>query len=170
MEEVHPFPNPTPSRTFPPRSVQNESRCYSLFWTECGGKSFFGVGMYLKQDRFVLIVSIKTYFVEPVGWRAPVALPNHAVCSAKYQTSYPDFFLPWKNLLCGAGRVVAPNGSRQYHSVCRRDFPMQGDVAPKVTDCSWRKLLTRNPSEGAVCSHYPRRDISIFCVKSFWNS
>ena len=42
LEEVHPFPNPTPSRTFPPRSVQNESRCYSLFWTECGGKFFSG--------------------------------------------------------------------------------------------------------------------------------
>ena len=28
--------------------------------------------------------------------------------------------------------VVVPDGSRQYLPVCKRDFPMQGDVAPKV--------------------------------------
>ena len=37
-----------------------------------------------------------------------------------------------KLLLFGADRVVAPSGSRQYLSVCRRDFPMQGDVTLKL--------------------------------------
>ena len=92
------------------------------------------------------------------------------IYTAKKTNFTPRFFLPWKNLLCRAGRVVAPNGSRQYLSVCGRNFPMQGDVAPKAKDCSRRKLLTSCTIEGIVCSHCPRKDISILCVKSFLDS
>ena len=64
-----------------------------------------------------------------------------------------------------ADRVVVPSGSRQYLSVCRRDFPMQGDVAPKAWNCS--KTFMRIPSVGYALFAHPRRVIFSFCHKSF---
>ena len=60
-------------------------------------------------------------------------------------------------------RVVVPNFSRQYLSVCRRDFPMQGDVAPKVWDCS--KTFMNQTIEGAHCSHTLGRTSIPFVIK-----
>ena len=51
---------------------------------------------------------------------------------------------------CGAGRVVVLDGSRQYHSVCKCDFPIQGDVAPKARIGS--KNFHSGTTEGIPCS------------------
>ena len=63
----------------------------------------------------------------------------------------------------GADRVVVPSGSRQYLSVCRRNFPMQGDVAPKAWNCS--KTFMSKTTEGAHCSHTLGRKSILFVIK-----
>ena len=86
--------------------------------------------------------------MEPIGWWAPaVRLGTRFSFRDKFNFT-PRFSYTVERLHCGADRVVAPSGSRQYLSVCRRDFPMQGDVAPKVRNGS--KTFMRIPSVGSV--------------------
>ena len=70
----------------------------------------------------------------------------------KLLSSHHDFLIPREVTLIGRGfRVAVPKSLRQYLSVCRRDFPMQGDVAPKVWNCS--KTFMSKTTEGVRCSH-----------------
>ena len=86
-----------------------------------------------------------------------------------------DFF---KSPLCGArGRTSRPSSSAEdlgwrylnprgsYSAVCRRNFPMQADVAPKVWNCI--KTFMRIPSVGYALFAHSRRVIFSFCHKSF---
>ena len=81
----------------------------------------------------------------------------------KLLSLHHDFLIPWKKLHCGADRVVVPSGLRQYLSVCRRDFPIQGDVAPKAWNCS--KTFMSKTIEGAHCSHTLGRTSIPFVIK-----
>ena len=83
--------------------------------------------------------------------------------SAKTFIFTPRFFYTVEKLHCRADRVVAPSGSRQYLSVCRRNFPMQGDVAPKAWNCS--KTFMSKTIEGAHCSHTLGRKSILFAIK-----
>ena len=65
-------------------------------------------------------------------------------------------------------RVAVPKFSRQYHSVCKRDFPMQGDVAPKARIESKNFPCTKQPRAHIVCT--PSVGLLSFCFESFWNS
>ena len=56
---------------------------------------------------------------------------------------------------------LAARGS--YSAVCRRDFPMQGDVAPKVWNCS--KTFMSKTTEGAHCSHTLGRKPILIVIK-----
>ena len=60
-------------------------------------------------------------------------------------------------------RYLNPRGS--YSAVCNQSFPIQGEVAPKVKNCS--KTFMRIPSEGYALFAHPRRVILSFCHKSF---
>ena len=137
LERSSLLPNPPPSRTFPPRSVQHKSRFCSLFWTECGGKFFFGWVGFLKKDRFVsctLRCGETSSFVPQIAkFHTPIPFYRGksnffgrefrvaGTCgAAKPRPSYretpnfmPRFHSAVENLLCGAGRVAVPNGSRE---------------------------------------------------------
>ena len=83
--------------------------------------------------------------------------------SAKTFIVAPRFSYTVEKLHCGADRVVAPSGSRQYLSVCRRDFPMQADVAPKVWVES--KTFMHKTIEGVRCLHTLGRTSILFAIK-----
>ena len=57
------------------------------------------------------------------------------------------------------------NSRGSYSAVCKRDFPTQGDVAPKARIES--KNFHSETTEGAHCLHYPRLDFLSFCLKVF---
>ena len=69
---------------------------------------------------------------------------------------------------CGAGRVAVPDGLRQYHPVCRRDFPMQGEVAPK--EKKERKNFHPLNVMGRNLFALPSVGRLFLFVESFWNS
>ena len=96
---------------------------------------------------------------------ADVLLLLRKVLSGRTFSFKPRFSYTVEKLHCGADRVVVPSGSRQYLSVCRRDFPIQGDVAPKARIGS--KTFMRIPSVGSVLFALPTEGILSICHKSF---
>ena len=65
--------------------------------------------------------------------------------------------------------MAVPDGLRQYLSVCKRDFPMQGDVAPKVSFGT--KTFNELPSVGNALFALPSEGIFIIpFVESFEDS
>ena len=86
---------------------------------------------------------------------------NSLFVPRKLLSSHHDVIIPREVTLIGRGfRVAVPKSSRQYLSVCRRDFPIQGDVAPKVWNCS--KTFMRIPSVGSVLFVLPTEGIFIY--------
>ena len=60
------------------------------------------------------------------------------------------------------------NARGSYTAVCTRDFPMQGDVAPKAKNCSCRKLSTKIALRGRVLFALPSKgDLFLFSLKVF---
>ena len=100
--------------------------------------------------------------------RAPAVRLKLAFRSAKTFIFTPRFSYTVEKLHCGADRVVAPSGSRQFLSVCRRDFPMQGDVAPKAR--IGRKNFSHQTLRDELCAHLLWKVPFPLCLKSFWNS
>ena len=88
---------------------------------------------------------------------------NSLFVPRKLSSSHHDFLIPWKSY------IVEPIGwwylaaCGSYSDVCRRDFPMQGDVAPKVWNCS--KTFMSKTTEGARCSHPLGRKPIPFVIK-----
>ena len=91
--------------------------------------------------RYVQLYGCGFFVISDMLYCEKVTLIGRGTCGAawnslfvlrKLSSSHHDVIMPRKKLHCGADRVVVPSGSRQYLAVCRRDFPMQGDVAPKV--------------------------------------
>ena len=61
--------------------------------------------------------------------------------------------------------MVVPKSSRELFCDRARDFPIQGDVAPKAKNCS--KTFMRIPSVGYALVAHPRRVTLSLCHKSF---
>ena len=100
--------------------------------------------------------------LEPIGWWAPaVRLGTRFSFCENFHLHTMIFLYREKVTLFGRGfRVAVPKSLRQYLSVCGRDFPMQGDVAPKVWNCS--KTFMRIPSVGSVLFALPIEGIFIY--------
>ena len=89
---------------------------------------------------------------------------NSSFVPRKLSSSHHDVIIPREGTLIGRGfRVAVPKSLRQYLSVCRRDFPMQGDVAPKVWNCS--KTFMSKTTEGVRCTHTLGRKPILFVIK-----
>ena len=90
----------------------------------------------------------------------------HKVSYHKTESKYDNFFAI-ESLTSSAENLGwwYLNSRGSYSAVCWRDFPMQGDVAPKVGVGS--KNFHSKTTEGAHCLHYPRLDFLSFCLKVF---
>ena len=63
------------------------------------------------------------------------------------------------------------NARGSYSAVCKRNIPMQGDVAPKATVCSCRKLSTKIALRGCSLFALPSKgNLYPFSLKVFEDS
>ena len=145
MEEVHPFPNPSPSRTFPPRSVHNDCRFDTVSWTERGGNFFFLGGL-------IFILWLTCFCFCEKSYLGELSASNH------------DFLLPRESHSFGRGfRVAGTCGAAEPRLLYRESFQLQTTrclyrekVTFSIEDLGWRYLNPRG-SNSAVC----RRDFPI---------
>ena len=91
--------------------------------------------------------------------------PNPRHSFREYPNFIPRFDSAVESLTFSAERLGwwYRNARGSYFAVCKRNIPMQSDVAPKVWNC--RKTFMSKTTEGARCSHTLGRKPILIVIK-----